>query len=289
MRRACVILLLLLGAVGWATLPQAAPTFPDLGGRVVDGADLLPASIESQLTSKLSEHERATTNQVVVVTVDSLQGYAIEDYGYQLGRHWGIGQEKRNNGVLLIVAPVERKVRIEVGYGLEGTLTDALSHDIIQNRILPQFRKNDYEVGIVEGVTAILAALEGTYEPAKEKGALSLPDSFDRVIIIFIVGLIIGEFLAMMLRRSISAIIVWAGIFLAAGFIAGAFAIGFLAGMAGFLFHLYNGASGPRGGGYGGDYYSGGHYGGRSGGGWSSGGFSGGGGSFGGGGASGSW
>ncbi len=289
MRHRCLAILLCFCAAGWSTLPQAAPAFPDLSGRVVDGADLLPASTESQLIQKLADHERATTNQVVVVTVDSLQSYTIEEYGYQLGRHWGIGQEKRNNGVLLIVAPVERKVRIEVGYGLEGTLTDALSHDIIQTKILPKFRKNDYEACIVQCVSAILEVLEGTYEPAKEKGTLSLPDSFNQMIVIFIFGLVIGEFLAMTLRRSVSATIVWAGIFLAAGFIAGAFAIGFLAGMVGFLFHLFNGASGRGGGGYGGGYYSGGDYGGRSGGDWSRGGFSGGGGSFGGGGASGSW
>ena len=99
----------------------------------------------------LAAHERATGQQVVVVTLDSLQGYSIEDYGYQLGRHWGIGQKGKNNGALLIVAPKEHKVRIEVGYGLEGTLTDATSRTIIQNYILPSFKRGDYNAGVVGG------------------------------------------------------------------------------------------------------------------------------------------
>ncbi|WP_455366319.1 TPM domain-containing protein [Kaarinaea lacus] len=273
--------------MGWTTTSQAAPAFPELSGRVVDQADLLPSLTESQLTRKLADHEQATSNQVVVVTLNSLQGYTIEDYGYQLGRHWGIGQAERNNGVLLIVAPAERKVRIEVGYGLEGTLTDALSHNIIQTKILPYFRKSQYETGIVQGATAILAALQGTYKPAKSSGSVSLPANLGLVIFIFVIGIIIGEFLAMALRRIVSALIIWAGIMVAAGILAGTFAIGFIAGMVAFLFHLFIGSAGTGGGGYSGGYYSG--YGGSYSGGWSSGGFSGGGGSFGGGGASGGW
>jgi uncharacterized protein len=96
---------------------------------------------------------------VVVVTVPSLQGLTIEQFGYQLGRHWGIGQKGKDNGVLLIVAPNERKVRIEVGYGLEGTLTDALASGIIQNAILPEFRTGRFENGILQGTDAILTVL----------------------------------------------------------------------------------------------------------------------------------
>ena len=288
MRYRCFTLWLLFCSVAWVTSSQAAPTFPELSGRVVDLADLLPPPTESQLTRTLADHEQATTNQVVVVTVKSLQGYTIEDYGYQLGRHWGIGQKQRNNGVLLIVAPVEKKVRIEVGYGLEGTLTDALSHNIIQTRILPQFRKNNYETGIVQGTTAILAALEGTYQPPESSDTDFLPENFNQIIFFFIIGIIFGEFLAMTMRRIVSAIIIWAGITLAAGIFAGTFAIGFLAGMVGFIFHLFIGASGTGGGGYGGGYHGHGYDSNYSSG-WSSGGFGGGGGSFGGGGASGSW
>jgi uncharacterized protein len=121
------------------------------------------------LTRLLAEHESQTTNQVVVVTLESLQGYEIEDFGYQLGRHWGIGQEGKDNGVLLVVAPTERKVRIEVGYGLEGTLTDALSHEIIETRILPAFKKGDYAAGIGRGTEDILDVLAGMYQASEVK------------------------------------------------------------------------------------------------------------------------
>ena len=121
-RSALLILLLLILA---SRALAAAPKFPTLTGRVVDDAGVLDASTQSQLTDMLAAHERATGEQVVVVTLDSLQGFSIEDYGYQLGRYWGIGQKGKNTGAILIVAPKEHKVRIEVGYGLEGTLTDA--------------------------------------------------------------------------------------------------------------------------------------------------------------------
>ena len=96
--------------------------------------DILSASTISELDEMLAQHERTTGEQVVVVTLDSLQGHSIEDYGYQLGRYWGIGQKGKNNGAILIVAPHERKVRIEVGYGLEGQLTDATSRVIIEEQ-----------------------------------------------------------------------------------------------------------------------------------------------------------
>src|SRR6188472_4245869 len=151
---ACLALLL------WLT-PAVATTFPELTGRVVDDAHLLGADDEAQLTADLKTLEDKSSDQLVVVTLPSLQGYAIEDYGYQLGRHWGIGTRQLNNGVLLIVAPNERKVRIEVGQGLEPTLTDALSKIIIANAILPHFRAGDFAGGIKDGVRDITLALTG--------------------------------------------------------------------------------------------------------------------------------
>ncbi len=142
-----------------------------LTGRVVDNANLLSPDLETRITRQLEQHEAATSNQVVVVTLPSLQGTSIEDYGYQLGRHWAIGQADRNNGALLIVAPNQRKVRIEVGYGLEGDLPDAISKTIIEQEILPAFRRNDFPGGIAAGVDAILAAIEGSYEPRGEASA----------------------------------------------------------------------------------------------------------------------
>src|ERR1700688_1066284 len=152
-----LVLLLLIAA---PTL-GAAPDFPPLTGRVVDQAGVLGASTRSALTEALAQHERATGEQVVVVTLASLQGYSIEDFGYQLGRQWGIGQKGKNTGALLIVAPKERKVRIEVGYGLEGKLTDAASRSIIERDILPAFHRGDFDSGVAAGTASILAVLGG--------------------------------------------------------------------------------------------------------------------------------
>ncbi|MEM9501751.1 MAG: TPM domain-containing protein [Pseudomonadota bacterium] len=138
----------------------AQPEFPPLSGRVVDNADIIPADIEAQLTAQLETLETQSQRQLVIATVPDLQGYDIADYGYQLGREWGIGDAERNDGALLIVAPNDRKVRIEVGYGLEGYLTDALSALIIQNQILPLFREGDMPGGIVAGTSSIIQQLQ---------------------------------------------------------------------------------------------------------------------------------
>lgn len=143
----------------------AAPQFPALSGRVVDAANLLDANIEQQLSAQLAQFEQDSSIQLVVVTLPDLQGYPVEDYGYQLGRHWGIGEKGKNNGVLLIVAPKDRALRIEVGYGLEGTLTDALSSNIINAVIVPSFKRGAFADGIVQGAQAIQAALKGEYQP----------------------------------------------------------------------------------------------------------------------------
>ena len=149
----------------------AAPTFPALTGRVVDNANVLSDATKSDLTDKLAALEAKTSRQLVVVTIPSLQGYDISDYGYQLGRAWGIGQAKLNNGALLIVAPTEHKVRIEVGYGLEPILTDAFSEIIIQNAMLPSFRKGDYNSGVEAGVTALIQQLSLDTSTAEAKAA----------------------------------------------------------------------------------------------------------------------
>jgi uncharacterized protein len=139
----------------------AQPAFPALTGRVVDDAHLLDPAATSAIDAKLAALEAKTGRQLVVVTLPSLQGYEIEDYGYQLGRAWGVGQKGSNNGALLIVAPNEHRVRIEAGYGLEGTLTDAVSRLIIENAILPRFRVNDFAGGIQRGVDDIIQVLTG--------------------------------------------------------------------------------------------------------------------------------
>ncbi|MFL6797348.1 MAG: TPM domain-containing protein [Xanthobacteraceae bacterium] len=245
-----VLLALSVGAA-LATL-----TFPQLSGRVVDDAGVLDGATKANLDRKLADFEAKSTGQLVVVSVRSLQGTSIEDYGYQLGRHWGIGQKDKNSGALLIVAPNERKVRIEVGYGLEGTLTDAVSKLIIESSILPRFRAGDFAGGITRGVDDIIQVLSGDAEEWKQR-ATKRPETqsgnWDILLLIFF-----GLMLLIILRNA--------------------------------------GGGGQRGGRYGrrGPIFfplpsSGASWG--SGGSWSgsSGGFSGGGGSFGGGGASGSW
>jgi uncharacterized protein len=152
-------------------LPALALDFPALSGRVVDDAGVLDEGTRAALTQKLAEFETKTTDQFVVVTLKSLQGTSIEDLGVELGRHWQIGQRDKNNGVLLIVAPNERRVRIEVGYGLEGALTDAVSRLIIENGITPRFRAGDFAGGITRGVDDIISVLSGDAEEWKARAA----------------------------------------------------------------------------------------------------------------------
>jgi uncharacterized protein len=149
----------------------AATTFPKLTGRVVDEANLLSPATEAALTQKLAALEASTGRQLVVATLPSLQGLEIEEYGYQLGRAWKLGDEKTDDGAVLIVAPNERKVRIEVGYGLEPVLTDALSSIIIQRTVIPAFKAGDMEGGVVAGTDAIIAQLSLPDEAAKAQVA----------------------------------------------------------------------------------------------------------------------
>jgi uncharacterized protein len=141
--------------------PAAAQNFPALTGRVVDQAGILDQSARAALTARLAALEAQNTDQLVVATVSSLQGDAIEDYAVQLFRTWRLGQAGKNNGVLLLVAPAERKVRIEVGYGLEGTLTDAVARLIIERSVAPRFRANDFAGGIAQATDDIVQVLTG--------------------------------------------------------------------------------------------------------------------------------
>jgi len=233
-----------------------AQTFPKLTGRVVDDAHLLSAEQAQDISNQLAQLEQDSGRQLVVVTVPDLQGYEIEDYGYRLGRAWGIGSKESNDGALLIIAPKERKVRVEVGYGLEPVLTDALSSVIIQTQILPEFRQGNMAAGIIAGTTAIVSQLRLPEDQARANAAEAAKRPRDQ-------------------SGSIAPLIVWLVI------------MGFL------VLPLFRrrrfGRSGPVvlwGPGFGGGSSGDGSFGGFGGGG---GGFSGGGGSFGGGGASGGW
>jgi uncharacterized protein len=241
----------LLALLCWLAPAAAAPQFPALTGRVVDAANILSGDTRSDLDQKLAALEAKTSRQLVVVTIPSLGGYDIADYGYQLGRAWGIGQAKLNNGVLLIVAPTEHRVRIEVGYGLEPILTDALSEVIIQTQILPSFRQGDFNGGVEKGADALIQQLSLDRSTAEARAAAAAQasqaqgqeDSGPGFV-----GLLILIFIFIALFRVFGG---WV-----------------------FLPFLFGG--GGRRGGWGG-------------GGFGGGGFGGGGGSFGGGGASGGW
>jgi uncharacterized protein len=147
--------------LGFATLVAFALDYPSLIGRVVDQADVINAQSRGALETKLKELEDKSSIQLVVATVKSLQGSDIETYANGLFRFWKLGQAQKNNGVLLLVAPAEHKVRIEVGYGLEGTLTDALSSVIIASAIIPRFKAGDFSGGIERGVDGIINVLSG--------------------------------------------------------------------------------------------------------------------------------
>jgi uncharacterized protein len=168
--KAVVLALVLAGGSACdreAAIPPRGPEFPALTGRVVDQADLLDPASEASLVGKLAAVERDFGPQFVVVTVPTLQGYPIEDYGVQLGRHWGIGHKERNDGVLLIVAPSERKVRIEVGYGLERRVTDPFAAKVIREAALPRFREGDLGDGIEATSDAIIARLRSPKSEAQ--------------------------------------------------------------------------------------------------------------------------
>ncbi len=192
-------------------------SFPPLSGRVVDEAGLLDAATRAALTQTLADLETRSTDQLVVVTLRSLRGTSIEDYGYRLGRAWQVGQKDKNNGVLLIVAPNERKVRIEVGYGLEGTLTDAISKFIIENSILPRFKAGDFPGGIRRGVEDIVQVLTGDAEEYKQRavqaaspkvsqGELIVMAIFILIVFFIILNVVIG------LLRTVRQMLMQAGV-----------------------------------------------------------------------------
>jgi uncharacterized protein len=265
------LLLILLACFAFAT-NATAQTFPALTGRVVDQANLLDPAQEAALTAKLQALETQSNRQLVVATLSSLQGYDISDYGYQLGRKWAIGQDgkgesEKDNGVILIVAPNERKVRIEVGYGLEPVLTDGLSSTIVRNSITPLFKAGDFPGGINAGVDKIATQLTLPPEEAAKVAAAAAatakkqargsggPDIGTILFLLFLFFFVLLPILRSFKRggkrrygNDVGPVIIWGG-----------------------------GDWGGGGGGFGGGDWGGG------------GGFGGGGGSFGGGGASGGW
>ncbi|MFQ5697888.1 MAG: TPM domain-containing protein [Myxococcota bacterium] len=155
-----------LAALGLAALLALAPAAgafepPPLTGRIVDLADVIRPATEASLTAKLASYERATGHQIVVLTTPSLGGLEIEEYAIRVAEAWRIGRKDLDDGAILVVAPRDHRVRIEVGYGLEGVIPDLTAHRILQDRVLPAFRSGDVEGGIVAGVEAIARAASG--------------------------------------------------------------------------------------------------------------------------------
>ncbi len=270
------IRLFIFALVALLASPTLAQTFPPLTGRVVDTAALLQPEQAAALEAKLAGIQQSTGHQLVVAIVPDLQGYPIEDYGYRLGRAWALGDKAKDDGAILLVAKNDRKLRIEVGYGLEPVLTDAWSSLIINNTITPRFKAGDFAGGIDAGVDAIAEQIKLTPEEAAKRTAeLAASEKLDRrsvnpgaflfwiAIFFFVLLPMIGALSRGGRRRRHSSglgeAILWTAI---------------------------NAAVNSRGGG---DDHWGGGGGGGWGGGGGGGGFSGGGGSFGGGGASGGW
>lgn len=193
--RGVLAALVVLACAGAAT---AEPTYPALTGRIVDNANLISAEARARIGQKLQAHEAKTSDQVVVATLPSLQGVTIEEFANGLFRHWQLGAKSKNNGVLLLVAPNERKVRIEVGYGLEGALTDALSKVIITTAVAPKFKNGDFSGGIEGGVDAILTILTGDAEEWQRRAEIRNDESsFSEdlaviLVMIFIVIIIVS-------------------------------------------------------------------------------------------------
>jgi len=204
--RLLVFLSALLGAG-----PAWALDVPPLTGRVVDLAHALSADAFTSLTHDLQAHETTTSNQVALLILPSLDGEPLEEFSHRVATNWKLGQKGTDNGVLLLIALRERKVRIEVGYGLEGMLTDLRSARIIRNEIVPHFRTGDLSGGITAGVRAILGTIEGTYiegsytatdAPAARIRASAQPSAFNSLVIAIVVGILAGVVLSHGLQRT---------------------------------------------------------------------------------------
>lgn len=197
-------------ASGFAVAASAQQAVPDLTGRVVDRADLLSDHAEVALTALLAEHEAETSNQVAVLTVPSLEGEPVESFAVRVATAWELGTAARDNGVLLLVAVSDRALRIEVGAGLEETLTDALSGRIIRNEIVPRFREENYEAGVRAGVEAIVDVLTGAYEEplAAGPGGSGVEDVVAAVIT-WAIWLGFLTFVAFILVRVLFALPAW--------------------------------------------------------------------------------
>jgi len=277
----------------WTFVALADVAVPPLSGRVVDQTGTLSSGDIASLTQKLKDLETRKGSQVAVLIVPTTQPETIEQFSIRAAEAWKVGRKKIDDGALLVVAKDDRKLRIEVGYGLEGSLTDVTANRIINEIIVPKFRTGDFSGGIDAGVDRIIAVIDGEKLPAPVPREQN-PDLFSHLdptnpFVLFAL-IIMGGILRSVLGRLVGSAATGGVVGVLAWFVAGSLAASFILGIVAFFLTMFAEtmlSSGGRGGYIGGGGWSGG--GGSFSGGSSGGGFSGGGGSFGGGGASGSW
>jgi len=275
------ILLLLISVPLWAADDLVA--IPTLSARVTDLTDTLNASQRSTLERELASFENRKGSQIAVLIVPTTAPETIEQYGIRVAEQWRLGRKGVDDGALLLIAKDDRRLRIEVGYGLEGALTDATSKRIISEVIRPNFKRGDYYGGISAGVEQIIAVVDGEPLPERQTQAGVSADKGGALFGIIVLAIVAGMILRGMFGRFFGAVLAAVAVGFVALFLIG-FVVAVIAALVTFMLTLVGGLR-PG-------YYGGGYYGGSDrygGGGFGGGGFSGGGGGFGGGGASGDW
>ena len=299
--RVCVLLLAAVPVAGytqgdgWETGAGGLHPVPPLAARVTDVTHTLSPAEQQALDAKLADWEARTTNQLAVLMVPTTQPEPIETYSIRVAEAWKIGRKGNDNGVLFLIAKNDRKTRIEVGYGLEGTLTDVTSRRIIADNVAPLFREGKFAAGIDAGVDRIISVVaEGKPLPPRQSGAApkAAAGGFDLgtlAIILFVIVPVVGGILRAIFGKLPGSMIGAGIIGTAAWFVVGSLAIAIVAAIVAFIVMIFFAAGGGLPGRGGGPTSSGGWGGGGGFSGGGGGGFSGGGGSFGGGGASGDW
>lgn len=298
--RVCSVLLLVWAALlPWQVSAEIA--VPALSGRVIDQTKTLTPEQLRALDQKLREIEARKGSQVAVLMVPTTKPEEIEQYAIRVADKWKLGRKKVDDGVILLIAKNDRAVRIEVGYGLEGALTDAMSKRIIDGAIIPRFKQQDFYGGILSGVDQIGRVIDGEILPAPVPARQLVADqegTLSSLSVLFVIALVLGGFLRSILGRGLGAGVTAVAVSIIGWFIAGALLTAILGGVIAFIVTLLGGGLGGLGSGYYGGGGAGrgsgrssshGGFGGGSGGGFGGGGFGGGGGGFGGGGASGRW
>ncbi len=298
--RVCSVLLLVWAALlPWQVSAEIA--VPALSGRVIDQTKTLTSEQLRTLDQKLREIEARKGSQVAVLMVPTTKPEEIEQYAIRVADKWKLGRKKVDDGVILLIAKNDRAVRIEVGYGLEGALTDAMSKRIIDGAIIPRFKQQDFYGGILAGVDQIGRVIDGEILPVPVPARQLVADqegTLSSLSVLFVIALVLGGFLRSILGRGLGAGVTAVAVSIIGWFIAGALLTAILGGVIAFIVTLLGGGLGGLGSGYYGGGGAGrgsgrssshGGFGGGSGGGFGGGGFGGGGGGFGGGGASGRW